>query len=616
MTRGFFPYRHCLCHLGIIVLLVLAGVTAARAEWVTVAKDGQREIQLDMATVLAAEAGVRVAWGRVLLAPEEAARLGYSAVRALNRFDCQRRTFVTVKRVYLDADGLPLRDEDVRQEAPTSVGRGSADERLWRAVCQPPSPEELAQMAAETLTSAQSAMENAAGKPPAPAAAPPVGSSAAGGAAPASSMTASAPTPSSVAPAAIPLGVDLADLSQLPPELAAQPVPNLLPPRPGRSESVAQAAVPVPAPARPDRVPAPSLPAPPRTDPAPTLAAPAATPPERRPAPQTAKPTEQTAQLAQTMAEIREVLRAAGLETAPTPQRAAKANGGETRSRREPPAARPSAPPSPLGSAREVRETANARRLDTPAASPALTTRPAPRSALPQARPSELVWSYTGRNGPERWGALHPDWRTCQTGRQQAPVSLANAVPARFDVPIWDYEVGTVSLSRTPQGVWRLQPLGEAPRLLWQGHVWRLKSATWHQPSQHPGRPNAAAVAGEWVFEHMSGERRLFVAVPVERSARSAPAMRLVAQAAQRVAAGSAAEELRLDWRELLPVVAELYRYDGSEPWPPCREGATWLVYVRGSEASAEVLTALTAAIPTARPVQPLHGRTVERMRR
>ncbi len=625
MTRGIIPFRHCLYLLGFGVFLVLAGMATARAEWVTVAKDGQREIQLDMATVLPAEAGVKVAWGRVLLSPEEAARLGYAAVRALNRFDCQRRTFVTVKRVYLDADGLPLRDEDVRQESPTVVARGSADERLWRAVCQPPSPEELAKLAREMLRSAQSAMENGTSKPTAQvaettnrqkteSATVPAAAVAGQRSDPATAKQTTMADPSAMP--AIPLGVDLADPSLLPPELAAQPVPNLLPPRPGRGEVIGTAVPTPPLPARPDRVLAPSPPSPARTDPAPAPAAAATTPPERRAASETAKPSEQTAQQAQAAAEIREALRAAGLETAPTPQRAATANGSETRSRREPPATRPSAPPSPVGSPREVRKPANDRQADTVAASPAQTTRPAPQSALPQGRPPEVVWSYTGRNGPDRWGALHPDWRMCQTGRQQAPVSLANAVPARFDVPIWDYEVGTVSLSRIPQGVWRLQPLGEAPRLLWQGHVWRLKSATWHQPSQHPGRPNAAAVAGEWVFEHVSGERRLFVAVPVERSPRTAPAMRLVAQAAQRVAAGGAAEELRLDWRELLPVVAELYRYDGSEPWPPCREGATWLVYVRGSEASAEVLTALTAAIPTARPVQPLHGRTVERMRR
>ncbi len=214
--------RYALSRLLAVVLAAVADV--AHAEWMTIAKDREREVQLDLQTVLPAEAGVKVAWGRVLLAPDEAARLGFAAVRALNRFDCQKRTFTTVKRVYLDSDGVPLRDEAIAQPESAPVVKGSVDERLWRAVCQPTSPQALQQLAQEALASARSAMEPGGnGK----AAAPSAGSS------PPAPATAPQSSPPLVASSGnLPIGVDLADPNQLPPELAQQPVPNLLPVKP------------------------------------------------------------------------------------------------------------------------------------------------------------------------------------------------------------------------------------------------------------------------------------------------------------------------------------------------------------------------------------------------
>lgn len=58
-------------HTRLLAVVLVAVAGAAHAEWVTVAKDREREVQLDLQTVIPAEAGVKVAWGRVLLAPDE-----------------------------------------------------------------------------------------------------------------------------------------------------------------------------------------------------------------------------------------------------------------------------------------------------------------------------------------------------------------------------------------------------------------------------------------------------------------------------------------------------------------------------------------------------------------
>jgi len=200
---------------------ILTWLPTAHAEWVTVAKDREREVQVDTETILPAEAGIKVAWGRVVFTPAEAERLGFFAIRALNRFDCQKRTFTTVKRVYLNRDELPIREEMVAEQQAVPVVKGSVDERLWRAVCQPASPQELKQAAEQALQSAKSAMEPKGGKEPTAAEERKGGAAPQAGAAGAGAGSASP----------IPIGVDLADASQLPPEIANQPVPNLLPPK-------------------------------------------------------------------------------------------------------------------------------------------------------------------------------------------------------------------------------------------------------------------------------------------------------------------------------------------------------------------------------------------------
>ena len=182
--------------LRLLVLLALGLLSqAALAEWQTVARDRDRLVQIDPATLIPAEGGIKVAWGRVVLSADEAKRRGYASVKALNRFDCQRRTYTTVKRVYLDANDLPLSEETLPKPEATPIPPGSVDERLWLVVCRPPTPEELSRIAQEALGSAQSAMEGAA-KQPAQADGKP-----------------------------LPLGVDLVDPSSLPPEVAMLPLP-------------------------------------------------------------------------------------------------------------------------------------------------------------------------------------------------------------------------------------------------------------------------------------------------------------------------------------------------------------------------------------------------------
>lgn len=105
------------------------------ADWLVVAKDKIRSVELDRASMLASDGGTRVAWGRIVVSDEQAPTMGYKTLNVLNRYDCTNRSFTTVKRVYFSADSTVLREEPVEKPTQTVVRPGTADERFYNEVC-------------------------------------------------------------------------------------------------------------------------------------------------------------------------------------------------------------------------------------------------------------------------------------------------------------------------------------------------------------------------------------------------------------------------------------------------------------------------------------------------
>lgn len=150
---------------GVLVVVLAAWCAApavAESDWLTVAYNDERRVELDRKGVIHSDSGTRVAWARMLLGKAEAAELGYAAVFALNRYDCRNRTFVPVRRRYLDDRNIVVREEEIADRTPRELSQAGVDERLWREICQPPSHEALTQIArvAERRSGVQDRAEN------------------------------------------------------------------------------------------------------------------------------------------------------------------------------------------------------------------------------------------------------------------------------------------------------------------------------------------------------------------------------------------------------------------------------------------------------------------------
>ncbi len=129
----------CLCH------------AACAADWLTVASDAQRRVELDRASILPSDAGSKVAWGRIVLSDEQAKTYGYRSVRALNRYDCRSHSFMIVKRVYLSDDERTMREDRIDATSPSAVKTGTIDDRFFNEVCKPASATDLRKVAKQAI---------------------------------------------------------------------------------------------------------------------------------------------------------------------------------------------------------------------------------------------------------------------------------------------------------------------------------------------------------------------------------------------------------------------------------------------------------------------------------
>jgi carbonic anhydrase len=127
----------------LLLLLALLAAPASATRWVPVVDGASRAVYLDTAG-LVREAGTVRAWVREVYTQEQRSEqvgvLYYSA-NSLVSYDCQRRTFAPLYRVFYGGDGTELRRVSVDAvELPALASPGSLQENLLERACNPPKP--------------------------------------------------------------------------------------------------------------------------------------------------------------------------------------------------------------------------------------------------------------------------------------------------------------------------------------------------------------------------------------------------------------------------------------------------------------------------------------------
>lgn len=530
----------------LVVLIAIPLQQALAADWQLVLSDRNRRVEIDRSSIFASDRGTKVSWGRVVLTNEEAAAAGYATIKALNRYDCQNRTFVTVKRVYLDSNEIIVREESVEEQTPLRVTPNSVDERMWREVCTPPSANDLQRIASEVqkLAATQPALAPPVVIPPAPSAPAP-------------------PAKAALSPAAAqdarPSPIDARDTAVRQIRAAQSPQSEDVAP----SKTEPQAAVPE----APQASIVPPLPRIKPTRPDPEVFAAADSPAAR---------------------------------SAPLPQ--AKVAPARTSKKPAPPVALAMNMPRADSPPRPARVPPLATVPDAPDAVEVLLR------AQPQ-NPLDPGWSYEGDTGPEAWGRLRPDWRSCSEGRRQSPIDLSEGLVVDLAPIKFHYLSSGFRIRDTGNAV--EVELGGGMGMEVRGVRYELERLSLHQPVQE--RIGGMDFDMSLYLEHRSADGRIAIlAVLLSAGAEPNALLQTLLNNLPLDRGREFVPDAIIDLADILPDNPAHFLYLGSLPMPPCTEDVIWAVMKTPVGMSAEQL-AVFARLHTrnSRPIQGTNGRPI-----
>ena len=288
---------------------------------------------------------------------------------------------------------------------------------------------------------------------------------------------------------------------------------------------------------------------------------------------------------------------------APTPAEAPAAAAGKV--------SQPSAAARPLGP-KPVAAAVNpqASRRDIRARASALSTQGAggPAAAAPG---GVAPWGYEGVTGPQAWGKLAPEFELCATGKRQSPIHIdaASALQGPAEPLQFNYQPSAASVVNNGYTI-EVEVAG-ANTLSVRGTSYQLQQIKFHHPSEERINNQGFAMAAHLL--HKSADGRLAVlAVLLQSGAANALIHKVWTYMPLDVGDRVPMPAGLLDLNELLPQDQRYYQFMGSLSTPPCTEGVLWLVLKQPATASPQQVKLFAQLFPNnARPIQPLHGRTV-----
>jgi carbonic anhydrase len=112
----------------------------AVAAWQTISSDQGKRVEIDRSSITKDASGKAEALGRIVLDKpinDPKTSTSYRIIEALSRYDCNLRSYSTLKRSYFKEEGELLRQEEPKTPLEMPVRSGTLDDKLLREVCRP-----------------------------------------------------------------------------------------------------------------------------------------------------------------------------------------------------------------------------------------------------------------------------------------------------------------------------------------------------------------------------------------------------------------------------------------------------------------------------------------------
>lgn len=218
-------------------------------------------------------------------------------------------------------------------------------------------------------------------------------------------------------------------------------------------------------------------------------------------------------------------------------------------------------------------------------------------------------WAYEGKEGPESWGKLSPEFATCDIGRNQSPINVEETIHASIK-PLKSIQKfpakDIVNNGHTVQISFK-----EGNMLVLDSAAYQMKQVHFHAPSENTIRGKSFPLEAHFVHADSKGNLSVIGVMYTEGKANAGLA-KLWEQMPNDVGEPKPLKN-RVIPSELIPENRGYYRFSGSLTTPPCSEGVRWLLMKNPLTASKEQIEAFKHAVHhnNNRPVQPLNGRVI-----
>ncbi|MGP3593495.1 carbonic anhydrase [Vagococcus sp. WN89Y] len=220
-----------------------------------------------------------------------------------------------------------------------------------------------------------------------------------------------------------------------------------------------------------------------------------------------------------------------------------------------------------------------------------------------------LHWGYEGQESPEHWGKLSPDFTLCESGKNQSPVNIHDALRTHHSKLALAFRQGKQQIINNGHTI--QVNVSDGNTLSTGKETFTLQQFHFHAPSENEIDGKQFPLEGHFVYQNKEGALAVLALMFQEGEANPQ-----LAKAWQQMPAKieqAAILTQPVDIKALLPEKFNYYRFSGSLTTPPCSEGVIWMVLKQPVSASDEQIRQFHAVLHHAnnRPLQSLNGRVI-----
>lgn len=221
----------------------------------------------------------------------------------------------------------------------------------------------------------------------------------------------------------------------------------------------------------------------------------------------------------------------------------------------------------------------------------------------------DVHWAYGGDTGPDSWGMLKPDFKTCMMGKRQSPIDIRDGIKVQLEPIQFEYRPTPFKVLDNGHTVQvNLEP-GNGITVL--GRRYDLVQFHFHRPSEE--RINGRQYEMVAHLVHKDSEGKLAVVAVLMDQGMAHPMVQLVWNSLPLEKGAEQYSPVMLDMNMMLPESKQYYTYMGSLTTPPCSEGVLWMVMKQPATLSREQISVFARMYPmNARPIQSAAGRMIK----